>query len=222
MVEPGRPVLAVLGGTGKEGRGLALRWAHAGYPVVVGSRSPERAREAAAGLNDRLGRTAVVGTGNEEAARQGEIVILAVPYSVQLPTAEEVAPALPGKILIDVTVPLVPPAVSRVQLPSAGSAVLALQARLGSGVRVVSAFQNISAEHLQSLDHPIDCDVLVCGDDPAAAETVVAMAAEIGMRAFHAGPLANSAATEAMTSVLIALNRRYKARSAGIRITGIA
>ena len=136
-------------------------------------------------------------------------------------TLAEIKAELQGKILIDVTVPLVPPQVGRVQLPEGGSAVLRAQAMLGEGVRVVSAFQNVSAEYLRDLDHPIDCDVLVCGDDRAARAAVIALAAAAGMRAFHAGPLANSAAAEALTSVLVTINRQHKIKHSGIRITGL-
>jgi NADPH-dependent F420 reductase len=132
-----------------------------------------------------------------------------------------VAEALQGKILIDVTVPLVPPKVFRVQLPEGGSAVEAVQKELGEGVRVVSAFQNISAHHLTKLDEQVECDVLVCADDSAAADEVVALANEIGLTAWNAGPLCNSVVSEALTSVLISLNRRYKVPGAGIRITGV-
>ena len=149
------------------------------------------------------------------------IVVLTVPYAAQLATLQEVKGALAGKILIDVTVPLVPPQVSRVQLPDGGSAVVAAQALLGESVRVVSAFQNVSAELLADLGKPIDCDVLVCGDDREARSQVIALARDAGMRAFHAGPLANSIVAEALTSVLIAINRQYKVKHSGIVITGL-
>jgi 8-hydroxy-5-deazaflavin:NADPH oxidoreductase len=218
-----RPTIAVLGGTGKEGGGLALRWADLGYPVVIGSRTAERAEEAAASLRETLGRMDVhiSGADNATAARAGEIIVLAVPYAAQQSTAGDVADYLDGKILIDVTVPLMPPKVGQVQLPEGGSAVEALQKMLGAGVRVVSAFQNISAHHLAHRDAQADCDVLVCADDAAAAETVIAMAEEIGLKAWNAGPLCNSVVAEALTSVLITLNRRYKVPGSGIRITGI-
>ena len=216
-----KATIAVLGGTGKEGGGLALRWAHKGHAVILGSRTAERAQEAASAMNAALGGGRVRGLANAEAAAAADLVVLAVPYAAQQSTAAEVAGALAGKILIDVTVPLVPPKVSRVQLPEGGSAVELVQRMLGEEVRVVSAFQNISAHHLTRLDEEIDCDVLVCADDPAAADEVVALAQEIGLRAWNAGPLANSAAAEALTSVLIALNRRYKVPGSGIRITGI-
>jgi len=216
-----KPTIAVLGGTGHEGAGLAARWAKAGFRVVIGSRDGERARVAARRLAEATGGT-VAGAANSDAAAEGDIVVLAVPYAAQSALAEEVRAALEGKILIDVTVPLVPPKVARVQLPEGGSAVEALQKRLGEGVRVVSAFQNVSAHQLADLDHPVDCDVLVAGDDPDAREQVCELARAIGITAWHAGPLANSAAAEALTSVLIAINKRYKvAAGAGIRITGI-
>ncbi|GLV30088.1 F420-dependent NADP reductase [Sphingobium sp. TomTYG75] len=213
--------IAVLGGTGKEGGGLALRWAHKGHRVIIGSRTAERAMEAAAQMNEVLGDNRVTGAPNAEAAAQGEIVVLAVPYAAQQSTVQEVATALAGKILIDVTVPLMPPKVSRVQLPNGGSAVEAVQKMLGEGVRVVSAFQNISAHHLTKLDEDVECDVLVCADDPDAADQVVALAQEIGLRAWNAGPLCNSVVAEGLTSVLIALNRKYKVPGSGIRITGV-
>jgi 8-hydroxy-5-deazaflavin:NADPH oxidoreductase len=217
-----RPTIAVLGGTGAEGGGLALRWAHAGYPVIIGSRNSEKAAQACAQMNIKLGRSAVRHDSYLGAARAACIVVLCVPYAVQRVTVDEVRTALDGKILIDTTVPLVPPKVARVQLPDGGSAVAAIQAALGQGVRVVSAFQNVAAHHLQDLDHKMDCDVLICGDDIEARETVIALAADIGLRGIHAGPIVNSAAAEALTSVLIAINSRYKiAGGAGIRITGL-
>ena len=213
--------IAVLGGTGKEGSGLALRWANAGHYLVIGSRLPERAREAAAAINTRIGVERAEGADNLAAARSADIVVLTVPYAAQLATLEQVKAALAGKILIDVTVPLVPPQVGRVQLPDGGSAVVRAQAMLGPGVRVVSAFQNVSAELLAELDHPVDCDVLVCGDDREARAQTIALAQDAGMRAFHAGPLANSVVAEALTSVLITINRQYKVKHSGIAVTGL-
>jgi NADPH-dependent F420 reductase len=221
MQTQAKPRIAVLGGTGKEGSGLALRFAHAGHPIVIGSRSRQRAAEAAAAINARIGADRTEGADNLAAAEAGEIVVLAVPYAAQLATLEEVKAALAGKILIDVTVPLVPPQVGRVQLPEGGSAVVRAQAMLGGGVRVISAFQNVSAELLTALGGAIDCDVLVCGDDRDACAQVIALAQAAGMRAFHAGPLANSVVAEALTSVLITINRQYKIKHSGIAITGL-
>ncbi|WP_380877527.1 NADPH-dependent F420 reductase [Sphingomonas sp. DBB INV C78] len=217
----GKPTLAVLGGTGKEGSGLAARWAAAGYEVVIGGRDAAKAEAAAAELSAEIPGAKIRGLDNAGAAAAGEIVVLAVPYAAQQATALGVADALKGKILVDVTVPLVPPKVNRVQLPEGGSAVVALQKALGEEVRVVSAFQNISAHHLRDLDHDLDCDVLVAGDDIDAREQVIVLAEAAKLRGFHAGPLCNSVVAEALTSVLISINQRYKVPSAGIRITGL-
>lgn len=212
--------IGIIGGAGKEGGGLALRWAAAGHRVLIGSRSPERAAEAAAEFNAQLGRDAVRGDDNLAVAQAADIVVLAVPYAAQQDTALSVAPALAGKVLIDVTAPLKPPKVGTVQLPPEGSAVAALARRLGPDVTVVAAFQNISAHHLRDLHHAMDCDVLVAGDDDDAAARVIELVEDAGMRGWHVGPLANSAAAEALTSIMIQLNRRYKLDGAGIRITG--
>jgi NADPH-dependent F420 reductase len=216
-----KKTIAVLGGTGAEGSGLALRWAHAGHRIILGSRNPEKAAAIVAELNKALGDGTVTWQDNKSAAEQAEIVMLTVPYAAQRATVEEVASALSGKILVDATVPLMPPKVNRVQLPEGGSAVAQVQQLLGASVRVVSAFQNVSAHHLKDLGHAVDCDVLICGDDPEAREVVVGLAADLGLRGIHAGPICNSAAVEAMTSVLISINMRYKTSATGIRITGV-
>jgi len=221
MSEPLRMTIAVLGGTGAEGSGLAIRWANAGHAVILGSRDAEKAATAAQVLNAKLGSDRVRGMDNRAATAAADVVVLAVPYSAQKPTVEDVKSALAGKILIDVTVPLVPPKVSKVQLPEGGSAVEAMQRLLGEQTRVVSAFQNVSAHYLSDLDRKIDCDVLVCGDDKEAREVAVQLAADAGLRGVHAGVLANSAASEALTSALIAINRHYKVPAAGIHITGV-
>ena len=218
----GKWAIGVLGGTGAQGRGLALRWALKGHEVIIGSRDLERANAGAAELNRVLdGKGKVRGATNRDAAQAATIVVLTVPYEAQAGIAEDVRNFLPGKILVDVTVPLVPPRVDCVQLPNGESAVVALQRRLGSGVRVVSAFQNVSALHLKHLEREVECDVLVCSDDADARETVVDLARDAGMRAWHAGPLANSVAVEALTSIIIAINKRYKVPASGIRITGV-
>lgn len=209
-----KPVIAILGGSGALGGGLARRWAAAGYPVVIGSRTADKAAAAAAALGAEA-----AGMDNPAAAAAGDIVVLTVPFAQQAAVLGAVKPALAGKILIDVTVPLVPPKVARVQLPASGSAGQAAQTLLGDDVRVVSAFQNVAAIHLQG-DGPIDCDVLVCGDDKAARATVIDLVNDAGMRGLHGGALANAAATEALTSVLIFLNKHYGAH-AGIRVTGM-
>lgn len=212
--------IGILGGTGKEGGGLAARLAFAGHAVTIGSRTAEKAQASAEDFA-RLNQLKIAAGDNREAARTSDIVILTVPYSAQLTTLESVKAELQGKILVDATVPLMPPRVSQVQLPKEGSAAVMAQALLGDGVRVVSAFQNVSARHLRDLSHPVDCDVIVCGDDAGACEIVVDITRSIRLRAFYGGALCNSAAIEAMTSVLIAINRRYKVAASGIQITGV-
>jgi 8-hydroxy-5-deazaflavin:NADPH oxidoreductase len=213
--------IAVIGGTGAEGSGLALRWANAGHRVLIGSRDAAKARATADELNAILGKSALSGTSNAEAVALAEIVVLTVPYASQLPTIEGLAGRLEGKILVDVTVPLVPPKVSTVQLPPSDSAAVALQTLVGAGVKVVSAFQNISAHKLRKLDHTIPCDVLVCCDDKDARLIVIGLAGDAGLRGINAGPLANSTVAESLTSVLIWINRAYKIPDAGIAITGL-
>lgn len=213
--------IAMIGGTGREGQGLALRWARAGHEVVIGSRSADRATQAAQALRQRLGSGALRGATNAAAAREAEVVVLTVPYAAQREIAVSLRTELAGKILIDATVPLRPPHVGVVALPDGGSAALGLQSVLGDGVRVVSAFQNVAAGCLDDLEVDPDCDVLVSAATAADAELAIALAADAGMRAFHAGPLDNAIAAEALTSVLIALNRRYRSTGIGIRITGV-
>jgi NADPH-dependent F420 reductase len=217
-----RTTIAVLGGTGHEGRGLAMRWAAAGHPVIIGSRDAERARAAAEALMGQAAGSSITGTDNRTAAERCDIAVLTVPYAAHRETLDGVRNALRHKILVDVTVPLMPPKVARVQLPPETSAAMAAQVFLGPEVRVVSAFQNVSAHLLETVGSPVDCDVLVCGDDKEARDVVVALAGAAGMRGIHGGVLANSVAAEALTSVLIFINGRYKTKAAGIRFTGIA
>ena len=219
-MEERRFKIAVLGGTGAQGSALALRLSAAGHALTIGSRDAERAGIAAAQLGTRIGKT-IAGGDHRTAAAAAEIVILTVPYAVQRATVEHVLDALQGKIMVDSTVPLVPPRVGTVALPEGQSAVAAIQRLVGDNVRVVSAFQNVSAQHLSELDHQVDCDVLVCGEDRAACDIVIGLCTDMGLRAFYAGGIRNSAAAEALTSVLITINRRYKVAGAGIRITGL-
>jgi NADPH-dependent F420 reductase len=214
-----KPSIAIVGGTGLLGSGLARRLAAAGYPLVIGSRSADKAAAAAAQLATAAG--SVRGTDNAEAARAGAIVIVTVPWQSQAAVLDDIRPHVAGKLVIDTTVPLVPPKVSRVQLPAEQSAALAAQQRLGPGVRVAAAFHTIAAHKLQR-DVPIDGDILVFGDDAADRQVVIGLAHAIGLRGVHAGPLVNAVAAEALTSVLIGINRAYKVDGASIRITGIA
>lgn len=220
MIEPGTTI-AVIGGTGKEGSGLSLRWARAGLDVVIGSRQLEKAQRVAAELNEILGQDLLRGLENQAAAEAGEIVVLSVPYVAHRAILEDIRPALSGKVLIDVTAPIDRKNPGRVRLLEAGSAAVEAQQFLGDQVMVVAAFQNIAAGRLQDLDHDIDSDVLVCGDGEGAKGIAIELARKAGMRALDAGPLINASVVEGLTAVLIALNERYKSKGAGIRITGI-
>ncbi len=218
------PVLAILGGTGDLGTGLARRWAQAGYQVIIGSRTQEKAEAAVADLREVMaergvGAVSVQAMANLEAASAADIVTLTVPFSHQASTLESVRQALQGKILIDVTVPLVPPKVARVQLPPQGSAGQIAQELLGEDVSVVSAFQNVAAAHLQE-GKGVECDVLVSGNRKEAREEVIKLVEAAGMRGFHAGMINNAAAAEALTSVLITINKQYGCH-AGIKISGL-
>ena len=214
--------IAILGGTGDLGTGLAMRWAKAGHRIVIGSRTLAKAQKAVAALAEfapMRDPEQYRAMANPDAAEAGDIVVLTVPAAHQISTLESVRGGLTGKILIDVTVPLVPPRVGTVQLPSPGSAGKRAQDFLGSRVKVVTAFQNVAA-HLLKEEVAIECDVLVCGDKRAARQRVIELAEAAGMRAWHAGPIENSAAAEALTSALIQINRRHPISHAGIKIVG--
>ncbi len=214
--------IAVIGGTGKEGRGLVLRLAALGEDeVLIGSRQAEKARATAEEMNRRLGRAAVTGLENREAARAADLVFLCVPYVAHEETLRAIAPELRGKILVDTTVPLDPQNPLRLKRRSERSAAEEARALLNDAASVVAAFQNVSAVALQNLQHAVDCDILVCGDDPAAKALVIGLIRRLGMRAFDAGPLEMARAVEAITPLLLSLNRRYGSRRAGIRITGV-
>ncbi len=217
---PDIKTIGILGGTGKEGKGLAFRWAKAGYRVIIGSRSSEKAISTAAELVEMLGAARVEGMENQKAAQEADLLVLTVPFSVHKETLEYLKDALRGKILIDVTVPLVPPKVTRVQMPPAGSAAQEAQEILGAEVQVVSAFQNISYEHLLH-DAEVSCDVLVCGGNKIARGNVLRLVKEAGLTGWDAGPIENSVVAEGLTSILIGLNKQFGVPSAGIRITGI-
>lgn len=211
--------IAIVGGTGALGAGLAMRWARAGHTVTVGSRDAGRAAQSAAEMSAQAGAT-ITGTDNSAAAKHADIVVMTVPYASHRATLESVEAQLQQKILIDVTVPLMPPRVRTVQLPAEGSVARGTQDFLGKAVKVVSAFQNVAATHLADLDHAIDCDVLVCGNDKDARSTVIGLAQDAGMTAWHAGRIDNSAVSEALTSALIFINGHYRIDGAGIRISG--
>ena len=211
--------IAVIGGTGDLGRGIVRRLAKAGHDVTIGSRKAEKAQASAeemASLGLKLGHAA-----NEDAAVGKDIVIVTVPYESQASTLELIKDKVGSAIVVDTTVPLMPPKVMRVQLPAAGCAALEAKAILGDDVRFVTAFHNVSA-HLLDSDAKVDCDILVFGDDVEARNTVVGLCPGMGLRGLSGGSLNNSAAAEALTSILIYMNKTYKADGAGIRFTNLA
>ncbi len=212
------PTIAILGGTGKEGTGLGLRWARAGYTVIIGSRGAERAAQAAAEMNTLAGVTTVQGLENGAAVQAAEIVVLTVPPDAQMATLEGVKDLLRGKILVDAT--------ARVDYrdprpPQGQSSGRMAQELLGPEVRVVAAFQNVPAHALKQLDTELASDVLVCADDAEARAAVVVLAQAAGMRAYEAGGLDNALVVEGLTALIIAMNKRYKSKTGGIRISGI-
>lgn len=212
--------IAILGGTGDLGTGLAIRWSRAGHRIIIGSRTQEKADAAVAALKEISPDTPAEAMENSAAAAAGDIVVLTVPFAHQLSTLETVQANLKGKILIDVTVPLRPPKVGTVQLPEEGSAGKRAQDFLGEDVMVVSAFQNIAADLLKDPDLKIECDVLIAGNSKESRQRVIELAEEAGMNGWHAGPIANSAAAEALTSILIQINRQGKISHSGIKIVG--
>ena len=213
--------IALLGGTGKEGKGLAYRWARAGYKVIIGSRTLPKAVAAADNLNEMLNEQAhIEGLKNPEAAQIADIVVVTVPYSAHRATLEGMKDVLQGKLLVDVTVPLVPPKVSKVQMPLSGSATQEAHEILGEGVEVCAAFQNISHEHLLG-DSNVVCDVLVTGTSKEARAKTINLVEAAGLTGWDAGPIENSVVIEGLTSVLIGINKKYGSTHAGIKITGI-
>lgn len=214
------PQIAVIGGTGALGSGLAYRWARKGYAVVIGSRSQQKGEASAAALLEHLPAAEVKGTGNREAADEADIVVLTVPYAHHRATLDEIKPVLGGKIVVDTTVPLVPPKVARVQLSDDWPVAKTAQTILGDDVRVVSAFHNVAAAHLQEDGNHDDGDVLVYGNSNDARESVIHLVEAAGFRGWHAGSIDNSVVGEALTSVLIFINKKYKVDGSGIRIVG--
>lgn len=223
LIEDKKPQrIAIIGGTGKEGRGLAYRWALAGHDVIIGSRAVEKAQISADEVNallvNRTGR--VVGLENLQAAEWCDIVVMTVPFSAHISMLEYLKDVVKRKIFIDVSVPLVPPKVTIAQMPPAGSAGKEAQKILGDDTPVVIAFQNISYDRLIN-EGDIECDVLVCGTSKEARELVVELVKDAGMTAWDAGPLANAFVVEGLTSVLLYINKKYGSKDTGIKITGV-
>lgn len=215
--------IGIIGGTGKEGKGLAYRWVQAGHEVIIGSRQYEKAQQAVDDLTELLGEDAKMlkGMENLEAVAACEIAVVTVPYSAHKATLEDLKDVLDGKIVIDVVVPIVPPKVTKVQMPEAGSVAQEAQAILGDNCSVVDAFQNISHERLMGKGD-VDCDVLVCGKGKAAREVVLGLVADTGLKGWDAGVIENAVVVEGLTSILIGLNIQHKVHASGIRITGIS
>ncbi len=212
--------IAVLGGTGALGFGLVHRLARAGFKVAIGSRDPARAGEKVAEARAAAPGAEVFAATYAEVVRWADVAALSVPFASHDEILEKIADVLPGRILIDVTAPVKPPKVFVVQLPGGRSVAEATQERLGPQVRVVSAFQNVAATKLVE-EGDADCDVLVTGDDVETRKAVMSLVAAIGLKPINAGPIANALAAEALTAVLIGINRWHKADHAGIRITGL-
>ena len=219
MTDP-LPRIAIIGGTGSLGSGLAYRWARKAYPIVIGSRSKDKGEASAAALSERVPDASVTGSDNRDAAAAGDIVVLTVPYAHHRATLEDIKPAVDGKIVVDTTVPLKPPKVARVQLSDDWPVARSTQTLLGNTVRVVSAFHNVAAAHLaEDADHD-EGDVLVYGNSADARESVIGLVEAAGLRGWHAGSIDNSVVGEALTSVLIFINKKYGINGAGIRIIG--
>jgi hypothetical protein len=214
--------IAILGGTGKEGMGIGYRWAKAGHAITIGSRQESKALDAAVKLQAMLGNEIkIAGKENLEAAKEAELLVLTVPFNAHKAMCEYIKEASQGKIVIDVTVPLVPPKVTKVQMPPAGSATLEAKEIFGENTSVVAAFQNISYEHLVE-DGEVACDVLVTGDSKASREAVIKLVQEAGLVGIDAGPIENSVVVEGLTSILIGINKQFGINDAGIKITGIS
>ena len=213
--------IAILGGTGKEGKGLGYRWAKFGHSVIIGSRLKEKAENAAKEVEELLSSPEkIYGMDNLSAAREADIIVLTVPYSAHKEMCNFIKNAVIGKLVIDVTVPLIPPKVTKVQMPEAGSATMEAKLVFGDEVQLAAAFQNISYEHLLN-DEEISCDVLVTGDSKATREKVIQLVHDAGLIGWDAGPIENSVVVEGLTSILIGLNKKHGINNAGIRITGI-
>ncbi len=214
--------VSILGGTGEQGPGMALRWAKAGLEVIIGSRQQEKAAGVAAELNQELGQALIKGLANPDAAAAADVVALTVPFAAHRSTIESVKDQLAGKVLIDVCVPLDPDNPRKMLPPEAGSATEEAQALLGDAVKVVAAFQNVSAYELRHHDHPIDCDVLVCGNDREARQTVIQLVEQMGLQAVDAGLAYQARVIEGITALLIGLNIRHKVKGSGVRISGLS
>ncbi len=213
-------LIGIVGGTGKEGAGLALRWAQSGHEIVIGSRDAERARAKAAELGDRA-QVSISGASNREAAATAAVVVLTLPASGLAATLGDLREACRGKVVISTVVPLTFGGGRLFTPPPQGSSAEEVQELLGSEARVVAAFHHIAAHELASTDHAIASDLLLCGGDAEAKKTVAELAASMALRAVDVGPLTNAGPLEGITAILATINRRYKLKGSGIKITGL-
>lgn len=211
--------IAILGGTGKEGAGLGARWALAGHSIVIGSRDAARAHAKAIELREATRRVPIVGHDNAEAARLGEVIVIALPHAGLAATLPEARDGCRGKVVISTVVPLTFGAPRLFTPPAAGSSAEEAQALLPEA-KVVAAFHHIAAHELAATDHAIDCDLLICGD-PTAKTTVADLGRSMGLRVIDVGPLTNAGPLEGITAVLATINRRYKLKGSGFKITGL-
>jgi NADPH-dependent F420 reductase len=213
------PTIALIGGTGKEGPGLAMRWAHVGYPIVIGSRQLEKAQRIASELNEKLGIDSIRGLQNNDAVQSADICVLTVVYTAHEAAIRGLKDDLTGKILVDTTARIDFRAPKPPPYPSAARIA---QDIVGAEVRVVAAFQNVPAHSLRkNIGGSIEADVLVCSDDPNAAHEIIKLAEAGGMRAYYAGNLDNAVVVEGLTSILISLNKHYGVKTASIGISGL-
>jgi len=213
--------IGILGGTGKEGAGLAQRWALGGHEVIIGSRDAERARAKASELSVLAGSAAMTGLSNLEAARAASVVVLTLPATGLAATLVPLEEACRGKVVISTVVPLTFGGGRLFTPPPQGSSAEEVQELLGAEARVVAAFHHIAAHELSATEHAIECDLLLCGGDAEAKKTVGDLAHTMGLRAVDVGALTNAGPLEGITAVLATINRRYKLKNSGIKITGL-
>ena len=212
--------IAILGGTGKEGAGLATRWARVGHSIIIGSRDAERAKTKAAELREATHKLPIMGESNAEAARLGAVVVIALPAQGLAATLPEVREGCRDKVVVSTVVPLTFGGPRLHTPPPAGSSAEEAQALLPEA-KVVAAFHHIAAHELADAHHPIDCDLLLCGADAAAKETVAELGRSMGLRPIDVGALSNAGPLEGITAILATINRRYKLKNSGFKITGL-
>ena len=213
--------IGIVGGTGKEGAGLGARWAQAGHAIVIGSRDATRAQAKAAELTAAVHGARITGTGNRDAATAADIVVLSVPADGLAATVPDVKDACRGKVVVSTVVPLTFGGPRLCTPPPPGSAAEVVQELLGPEARVVAAFHHIAAHELSATDHAIECDLLLCGGDAEAKKQVTELGSSMGLRVIDVGPLTNAGSLEGITAVLATINRRYKLKNSGIKITGL-